>query len=166
MNPPLSTPPAPRREPRRVRRGFPLLLTCVASFHLACGGAIGVIGDGPPPTPELFERYEERRLALLDDYEPWIGPGEVRLRALGNATASAPAEVGWCYAYFAVGETRLIDLDLVVTRPNGRVVGSDEMFDNYPFVQYCADWNEEVSVELRASRGSGRAAVGVLRKPD
>lgn len=112
-----------------------------------------------------LEEHVDARDRLLDDYTPWLGPFEMRLRR-GGARVLVPVEVGWCYAFFATGGDGVRDLDMVVTRPNGREAGRDSMFDITPYVQHCADHEETVEVNVFVARGKGDATFAVLRKPD
>lgn len=133
---------------------------------MACGGGAVALTETVAVSEAMMVRYDDTRLRLLDDYSPWRGPVERRLRRGGRAHVNVPYEQGWCYAYFAVAETSLLDLDMEVRDASGIVLGRDEMFDATPFVQYCADEPGVATVTLRAARGRGATAVGALRKPD
>lgn len=152
--------------PRRCRPVCLLVLAAATSLTPGCGVTAVTLPTEPRVSGELGEHYEATRLRLLDDYEPWRGPREARVRRNGRAAASVPSEQGWCYAYFAVAEASLLDLDMEVRNADGDVLGRDEMFDATPFVQYCADDAGEVTVQVRAARGRGDVAIGALRKPD
>lgn len=132
---------------------------------VGCGGALRSVDSLSDATGELREEHDEARLRLLDDYQPFLGPFQLRLRR-GRAEVVVPAEAGWCYAYFATASRGVRDLDMEVLHANGRVAGTDSMFDATPYVQHCADDPETMSVTLNVARGGGTATFSVLRKPD
>lgn len=158
--------PAPesKNHRRSVVLPRPLAAACLLVVLTACGGP-SPVSDLEPAIGDMAEVHHEVRLRLLDDYERWQGPFRLGLGRRG-ASVVVPAEVGWCYAYFAVGDDGVRDLDMHVTDPDGRSLGSDTMFDDTPFVQHCADRSERVTVRIAVSRGSGDASFSVLRKPD
>ncbi|MCB9507270.1 MAG: hypothetical protein H6698_08970 [Myxococcales bacterium] len=132
----------------------------VLAFAAGCGGT-AAIERADPADGELAARWEAARLRLLDDYETWIGPVAVDARAV-----RVPTEVGWCYAWFAVGGEGVRDVDLRAVRDDGVSAGEDGMLDATPFVQYCADDSHDVVVSVIRARGRGAVAFGVVRKPD
>ena len=146
-----------------LRNLSPLLLA--ACCLGACGGGPQVVDDLDPALGELAAEHDDVRMRLLDDYEPWLGPYRLPLRR-GATVVTVPAEVGWCYAYFAVGDDGVRDLDMEVDDEAGRSLGTDTMFDATPFVQHCADRSEDVTIRVAVARGSGDASFAVLRKPD
>ncbi|MFT4703391.1 MAG: hypothetical protein ACI81R_001082 [Bradymonadia bacterium] len=151
------------------RRWFALCLP----LGVVLGLSLGACGSRVTPYEQLsasggvlaatFDAAHER---LVDDYPSYLGPSELRLRRGGRRHVEVPVEVGWCYAFFAVAEDTLLDLDLWATRPNGREASRDEMLDATPLLLYCSDWSEPLTVTIDAARGRGRVAFGVLRKPD
>ena len=77
-----------------------------------------------------------------------------------------PIEVGWCYAFFATATDGVRDLDMRLLHANGRVAGTDTMFDATPYVQHCADVAEEMRVQLEVARGRGDVMLSIVRKED
>ncbi len=141
------------------------LMCLLALTTASCGGSIRPVGSLSDATGELRDEHDAARLRLLDDYQQFMGPFELKLRR-GRASVEVPAEVGWCYAYFATASRGVRDLDMEVLHQNGRVAGTDSMFDATPYVQHCADDPETMTVTLNVARGGGTATFSVLRKPD
>ena len=129
---------------------------------MACGGASVNVDTLPDASGELADEHRAGEARLLDDYEPWMGPFLLKR----GKSARVPAEPGWCYAYFATATSGVRDLDMQVLHENGRVAGTDSMFDATPYVQHCADDPETMTIVLDIARGRGSIALSVLRKPD
>lgn len=109
---------------------------------------------------ERADDHVEAERRLLDDYMPWLGPFSVR------GEVRVETAVGWCYAFFATASDGVRDLDMRVLHADGRVAGTDTMFDATPYVQHCADVDEEMRVILEIARGRGEAMLSVVRKQD
>lgn len=89
-----------------------------------------------------------------------------------GVTEKIKAARGACYRVFAVGGPGVTDLDVEVRSSRGAVIASDGGEDAWPIVQpdrpFCALEDDNVTVEISASKGAGRfaAEVWVLRTPE
>ena len=149
----------------RPARGYVQWLAACSLGLAGCGASQLAWSDAVPATRDQAQAYEERYLTLLDDFERHECAVHVAL-GRGETQVSYAVEPGWCYAFLAVGDVGVVDLDMALLDADGRQLASDSMFDATPFVQQCADRASTWQVILRVVRGSGDATLGVQRKPD
>ncbi|MDI1433804.1 hypothetical protein [Polyangium sorediatum] len=90
--------------------------------------------------------------------------GEV---AEGGAPVPFPLEAkkGECYRIFAVAESSVADLDVVVRSSRGTSIAADHGEDRWPIVQpdrpFCPLEDDTLTVELAARRGKGKVVAEV-----
>lgn len=76
------------------------------------------------------------------------------------------AGAGECVAAVAAGDEGLTDVDVFLRDAERRVVASDTGGRAWGAASWCAPSDDDVVVEVRAYRGSGTAAIEVLRRND
>jgi hypothetical protein len=76
------------------------------------------------------------------------------------------ARAGRCYRVLAVGDSNVIDLDVAVIAPDGRLAAADVSHDRWPIVPprgpLCVGVEGVYAIEAAVVRGSGRYALQVL----
>jgi hypothetical protein len=122
----------------------------------------------PTSTPER----DVTRLGLLCG--PANGMKPLGAMLTGEATDNAvehPLEVrqGDCFRIFAVADSTVSDLAVVVRDPKGGPVASDHNNDRWPILNpdgpFCLVDAGKYAVEVRARQGRGRYALQIWRLP-
>jgi hypothetical protein len=122
----------------------------------------------PTSTPER----DVTRLGILCG--PANGMKPVGAMAQGDVTDNAielPLEVrqGDCFRIFAVAESTVSDLAVVVRDPKGGPIASDHNNDRWPILNpdgpFCLVDAGKYSVEVRARQGKGKYALQIWRLP-
>jgi hypothetical protein len=83
-----------------------------------------------------------------------------------------PLEEGYCYRYFAVADATIDDLDILVTRHGGDVVGNDQSKGQVAIIQsdkpWCMDDDVEYEFEIGVDgrgQAQGNYLLGVWARP-
>ena len=81
-----------------------------------------------------------------------------------------PLERGFCYRYFAVADSTIDDLDILVTRYGGDMVGDDQTKGQVAIIQadkpWCMDDDVEYDFEVAVNgTGQGNYMLGVWARP-
>lgn len=112
----------------------------------ACGTPTGLAEYAKPVTGKLHHVHDKR-----DTYT---------LKLLG----------GMCYRYFAVADTGITDLDILVQKPGGALVADDKQTSQVAIIEgdkaWCMDADAEYEFHLEIEgTGKGGYTFGVWAKP-
>lgn len=117
-----------------------------ASLVARCGAPTGVAEYVHPAKGHLHHKHDQRdsfKLAL---------------------------EKGYCYRYFAVADGSIDDLDIMVTRYGGDMVGDDQTKGQVAIIQsdkpWCMDDDADYDFEVAVNgQGQGNYLLGVWARP-
>jgi hypothetical protein len=117
-----------------------------ASLIARCGAPTGVAEYVHPAKGHLHHKHDQRdsfKLAL---------------------------EKGYCYRYFAVADSTIDDLDILVTRYGGDMVGDDQTKGQVAIIQsdkpWCMDDDADYDFEVAVNgQGQGNYMLGVWARP-
>jgi hypothetical protein len=114
----------------------------------------------PPPGPRLSEAMSRtsERLAELG-YRRMGNEQRGELQEGFRDARSVLLEGGHCYAVAAVGDERVMDLDLFIRTSSGLEVGRDDSRRSSAVVRLCPPRSGELIAEVRMYGGSGDYAV-------
>jgi hypothetical protein len=111
-----------------------------------CGTPTGLVEYAKPVTGKLHHVHDKR-----DTY---------KLKLLG----------GMCYRYFAVADSSIKDLDILVTKPNGALIADDKTSNPVAIIEFdkswCMDQDAEYDFHIEVDgEGTGHYVFGVWAKP-
>ncbi|MCC7538055.1 MAG: hypothetical protein IT379_17650 [Deltaproteobacteria bacterium] len=96
-------------------------------------------------------------------YTPNAPPRRVSLSEDERELSTVRVAAGECLAVIAAGDEGLTDVDVFLRAEDGRVLASDTGGRAWGAASACATADAEMGVEIRAYRGSGTAAIELLR---
>lgn len=111
-----------------------------------CGAATGLVEYAKPQVGHLHHQHDKRdtfRLNLMN---------------------------GMCYRYFAVADSGIKDLDILVEKPNGAIVADDKQESPVAIIEASKPWcmTEDATYDFHIEVdgvGKGKYAFGVWAKP-
>jgi hypothetical protein len=111
-----------------------------------CGAPTGLVKYSEPQVGHLHHKHDAR--------------DEFKLKLEG----------GYCYRYFAVADASISDLDILVTRYGGDIVGDDQVKGPVAIIQgskpWCMDEDADYDFEVRVDgEGSGNYVIGAWARP-
>jgi hypothetical protein len=81
-----------------------------------------------------------------------------------------PVRAGYCYRYFAIADATIADLDLLIEKKGGALVGDDKTTGPFAIVDveepWCQDEDQDVELHLKVDGpGKGGYTFGVWARP-
>jgi len=113
----------------------------------ACGMKTGLSEYAKPIEGKLHQKHDPRDVYTL--------------KLLG----------GYCYRYFAVADAGITDLDLLIEKPGGALVGDDKTNSPIAIIEsdkpWCVDDDQtlEFHVQVKGTSGTGGYSFGVWARP-
>ena len=120
--------------------------TDYAALVARCGAPTGVAEYVHPAKGHLHHKHDQRD------------------------TFKVALEKGYCYRYFAVADSTIDDLDILVTRYGGDMVGDDQTKGPVAIIQSDKPWcmDDDVDYDLEVAvdgKGQGNYLIGVWARP-
>ncbi|HEY2517635.1 MAG TPA: hypothetical protein VGI39_42490, partial [Polyangiaceae bacterium] len=83
---------------------------------------------------------------------------------------SLPVLAGYCYRYFAVADSSITDLDLLIEKPGGALVGDDKTSSPIAIIEtgdtWCQDEDQTLEFHVKVDGpGKGGYTFGVWARP-
>ncbi len=102
----------------------------------------------------------------------YVKPAEGKLHHLHDPedVFSMPVIAGYCYRYFAVADATITDLDLLIEKPGGALVGDDKTNSPYAIIDtdqpWCQDEDQTLEFHVKVDGpGKGGYMFGVWARP-
>lgn len=130
------------------------------------------LGQVPPPQSPVAADALEAGFARVErlfarDATALFPPVDVDLVGRSRHDRVVEAEASRCYTFLAWSEPDGIDLDLVLTDPDGQTVAADTAPDGFPVLHaWCADVTGPHVLRASSRRGEGRARIGAYAVED
>jgi hypothetical protein len=112
----------------------------------ACGTPAGLVEYAKPVTGRLHSKHDPRDVYTL--------------KLLG----------GYCYRYFAVADSGIADLDVLIQKPGGALVGDDKTSSPVAIIEsdqpWCLDEDQTLEFHVKVDgEGTGGYVFGVWARP-
>ncbi len=132
-----------------------------------CWTTVGITGDHGKDFPALLAACGTPT-GLVEYVKPM--EGKLHSKHDPRDVYKIPLVGGYCYRYFAVADSGISDLDLLIQKPGGALVGDDQTTSPVAIIEsdkpWCVDEDQTLEFHVKVDGpGSGGYAFGIWARP-
>ena len=144
-----------------------VVVTKATTGDKECWSSIGLVGDHEKDYAQLSEKCGAPTGSV--EYVK-AARGRLHHKHDKRDTFTVKLAQGFCYRYFAVGDAATQDLDILIMRQNGDLIGEDKTSSPVAIIHNDKPWCQDEDTELQFhvevdGPGAGGYVFGVWARP-